>query len=248
MTLKTKRFLFNLGVVITVIVCLLFTITLFYKIIPPNSSLITMYAITIISFASMLTLQILYKKTLSGEVIFFTVFLLCLSLQSIRIIPLLIKTESFIINTFITRLALFLKFLAIFSLFGSSLFSHSIKKQKVGSWIILSILCSLTISSVINLNSLYDPNTLLSPIIFHGQELTITFIGMILILLNFIKASFDSKNKEFILLGVGSFLITLGLQFSFITLSTTWFIVTIGLLLVGSFMFIRSVHNISLWS
>lgn len=248
MTLKTKKFVFNFGIITSILVCIFFTIALFYKVVPVGLPVITLYTIIIITFISMLTLHILYKKTLSTEVILFTVFLTSLSMQGIRILPVVFNINSFIFYSFITRISIFFKYLALFSLLGSSLFSYSIKKQKVGSWILLSTLGAITISSVININSYFNYQRLLSPIIFQGQELTISTIGILLILINFIKASYDSKNREYLFLGIGSFLVILSFQLTFAPLTTPIYIVITGLLLTGSFLFIRSVHNISLWS
>lgn len=248
MTLKAKRLLFNTGSIISILNTITTLVLFIRKAIPLNFQTITILIMTTISLFAIVTIYLLYNKILSGEVVFFTVFLLSLSLQTIRFIPLLLPIDSFILYSIVSRTAYFLKFVGLFSLLGASLFSFSIKKQKIGSWLLLSMLAALTISSVLALNSAFDLNRLISPVIYKGQDGLLTGIVIILILLNFIKSSFDSKNREYIFMGISTFIVGLGFQILFLSLNFGTLVLILALILTGAILFLRSIHNISLWS
>ncbi len=248
MTLKTKKTLFNISTAISVISVIFIIIALINFKDIRRAEIINLLIIICIVLLASIFIQILFRKTLSTEVVFFSVFLASLSLQSLRLLPCIINIDSYLLFTLSTRTALFLKYLAVFCLLGSSLFSYTIKKQKIGSWTLLCILISATISSVMNLNSIFSYQTLTAPIIFHGQELIVTLTAGILILFSFIKTSVDSKNREYLFLGIGSFLLPIAFQLTFISLKTGSSVVVMILLLLGSFLYIRSLHKISLWS
>lgn len=248
MTLKVKRFLFNSGTAVSLINTLLISGLFILQKIPTNFQTLTILIMTIISLIAMVIIYLLYNKILGGEVVFFTLFLLCGSLQSVRLLPLLIPIESFIFYSVISRTAYFLKFVALFSLLGASLFTFSIKKQKIGSWILLSLLAALTISSIVVLHSNYNETELISPVIYKGQDFVLTGIIIVITLLNYIKSSFDSKNREYIFMGISSFIVAMSFQTLFLPLSLATLVVTVSLALTGAILFLRSIHNISLWS
>ena len=57
------------------------------------------------------------------------------------------------ITVLIGRMSIFFKYTGLLSLLGASLFSHSIKKQKIGNWTMISLLVSGILSNIIHFNT-----------------------------------------------------------------------------------------------
>jgi hypothetical protein len=247
MTLKAKNIIFNTTSLICILnfIALIVLLARFPIIRGINQSII--FTISTLLFFTTIFIQVFYKKSLSAEVILFVIFLVSLSVQSIRIIEPLINYNSYIITLIIARTSIFFKYLALLSLLGASLFSFSIKKQKVGSWVLISIFISLILSVIIHFNTGIVEYNLLPKIIYAREEIVISAAIMIITVLTFIKSGFDAKNMEYIYLGIASFLLTLGLEMTFISLELFPGIVTCILLISGIILYLKSIHTIILW-
>lgn len=247
MTLKTKRVIFN----INSIICLfILSLLLFYTIKNESLQVDTTYvlvSISILSFITTVFLQLFYKKSLSTQIVFISVFITTLSLQSIRIIEPIIDFNSFLITIQLSRISIFCKYICLLSLLGTSLFSYSIKKQKVGSWLSLSIIASLIISTFIHFNTGIIDNNLVAKVIYGKEEITLSVLIALMIVITFIKTGFDTKNREYIHLGTACLLLYMGLELSYLSLSIISGIFIIIFLTSGFTIYLKSVHNITLW-
>lgn len=247
MTLKIKRIIFNTNTII----CLLNSVFLLFLTVNNKAlqtvSTYTLLAIMTVTLISIIFLQLFYKKSLSTQILFLSVFITSLSMQGLRIIEPVINFDSFLITVQISRISIFCKYLGLLSLLGASLFSNSIKKQKIGSWLILSILASVTISSIIHFNTGIVGKNLIAKIIYGKEELILSIFIAVITVLTFVKTGFDTKNREYFILGIASFLLILGLILTFTTLTILSGIFIIILLVSGLITFMKSVHNITLW-
>lgn len=247
MTLKAKNIIFNT----TSLICILNFIILIVLLaqFPEIRGIdqIIVFSITTLIFFTTIFIQVFYKKSLSAEVLLLVIFLVSLSVQSIRIIEPLINYDSYIITLIIARTSIFFKYFALLSLLGASLFSFSIKKQKIGSWVLISILISLILSVIIHFNTGIVENNLLPKIIYAREEIVISAAIMIITVLTFIKSGFDAKNMQYVYLGIASFLLTLSLEMTFISLALIPGIFTCCLLTAGIVLYLKSIHTIILW-
>ncbi len=248
MTLKTKSFIFNTSTVLCFINFIFSLLIIISNSVFQKESYIILLIITLLSLAASIIVQFLHRKTLSTEIIFFSIFLVSLSIQSIRIIKPLVEFSSYLVVIQIARVAIFFKYLAFLSLLGAALFSYGIKKQKIGSWLLLSLLGSLTISAIIHFNTGVVGNSLLPQIIYHKEESVIAFSLLVLTVLSFIKTGFDTKNREYIYMGISTVLLFLGLEIIFMSLNTFPGVMALISLILGFSLFLKSVHNITLWS
>lgn len=208
------------------------------------------YVLLAISSLTLITtvfLQLYYKKSLSTQIVFISVFVTAISLQGIRIYEQVIDFKSFLVTIQFSRIAMFCKYLALLSLLGASLFSYCIKKQKIGSWIMLSIITSLTVSAVIHFNTGLIEESLIAKIIYSGEEIAISIFISIISILTFIKTAFDTKNKEYFFLAIACALLCLGLILIFISINIVSGIFIIGTLTTGLILFLKGVHSITLW-
>lgn len=247
MTLKIKRLIFNLNTLLcfvntTGLIILIYSHDSFYNNVP--------YILLTISLLSLITtviLQLFYKKSLSTEIIFLSIFVLSASFQVIRAIEPLIKLNSFLVRVQISRFILFCKYLGLLSLLGASLFSYCIKKQKIGSWLTLSVIASITLSTIIHFNTGLVESNLLSKIIYSHEEVGITFFIILMTVMTYIKTGFDTKNKDYIFLGIACLLISTGLQLTYVSINILPGIISIALMSSGFIIYLRSIHNITLW-
>lgn len=247
MTLKSKAIILNTSTTVCIINSILYIIL--FAIFPDlkNTSHVILFSISLLVLIGSLFVYLFFNKSVPSEVILYIVFLLCLSMQSIRIIEPVIEFKTFMVPIFIGRISLFFKYLGLLSLLGASLFSYSIKKQKIGSWILLSIFTSVVLSSIVHFNTGIIEKNLLPKIIFNIEELVITISIMIITVATFVKSGFDAKNRDYILLGISSFALILGLilTFTILTIMSGFFIII--LLILGSILYLKSMHNITLW-
>lgn len=247
MTLKIKRLIFNINSATCFVNTIGLAILLYTSIIPHETKSYILLTISTLALITTVILQLFYKKSLSTEIVFISVFVLITSFQAYRLLEHLIEFNSFIVKVQISRFILFCKHIGLLSLLGASLFSYCIKKQKVGSWLILSVIASMILSTIIHFNTGLIEMNLLSKVIYKNEERGITLLIIILAVLTFIKTGFDTKNRDYIFLGAACLLISIGLQITFISLNLIPGIASIVLLSSGLTIYLRSVHNITLW-
>ncbi len=247
MTLKTKRVIFNINSSICLLfLCLLLFFTIRNEKLQIDTTVV-LISISTLAFITTVFLQLFYKKSLSTQIVFISVFITTLSLQSIRIIEPIIDFNSFLITVQISRISIFCKYVCLLSLLGTSLFSYSIKKQKVGSWLSLSIIASLIISTFMHFNTGIIDNSLIAKVIYEKEEIIISILIAAMFVLTFVKTGLDTKNREYIHLGTACLLLYAGLELSYISLSILSGISIIIFLTSGFIVYLKSVHNITLW-
>lgn len=247
MTLKTKNIILNsataLNMAISLILVYLFT--LHPEIRHINQVVLLLNSLFVL--IGTLLVYLFFKKSLPSEIILYVVFLTSLSIQGIRVLDFLIEFETFMVSIIIGRISIFFKYVGLLSLLGASLFSYSIKKQKVGSWILLSVLGSIIISTVIHFNTGVIENNLLPKIIFSNEELVISISILIITVSTLIKSGFDAKNRDYLYLGFSTCALSLSLILTFISLSLVVGMIISILFILGSIMYLKSMHNITLW-
>lgn len=247
MTLKTKRIIFNIDSIISFL-SFIFMLVIIIKYEPlKTKESYVLLAISALVFITTVFLQLFYKKSLSTQIVFISVFLTCVSLQGIRVVESIINFDSFLITIQISRTAIFCKYLALFSLLGASLFSYFIKKQKIGSWIMLSIITSLTVSTVIHFNTGIVESSLIAKVIYGRAEISIAVLVSLIAIFTFIKTGFDTKNREYIFLGIACSLLCIGLILIYTSLSIVSGVFILVTFTTGLIIFLKGVHNITLW-
>ncbi|MBN2618350.1 MAG: hypothetical protein JXR64_08590, partial [Spirochaetales bacterium] len=160
----------------------------------------------------------------------------------------LFSNNSSIYIIFISRLFIFFKYLGLLSILGASLFTFTIKKQKIGNWILLSVLTSIVMAYFVHFNTGVIEKNLIPQIIFYKEENVITISIISLLFITFIKSGFDAKNREYFYMGIASLWICLGFVLSLILSSFISGVIIIILFIFGSALYLKSMHNITLWS
>lgn len=247
MTLKTKNIILNSTTSLNIIISLILVslMTLFPEI--RHTKQIILLINSLIILIGTLLVYLFFKKSLPSEIILFVIFLTSLSIQGIRMLDFLIDFETFMVSILIGRVSIFFKYIGLLSLLGASLFSYSIKKQKIGSWLLLTLFASAIISTIIHFNTGIIENNLLPRIIFGKEEFVISISILIITVTTLIKSAFDAKNRDYLYLGISTFSLSLSIILSFISLNIISGILLLLLLIIGIIMFLKSMHNIALW-
>lgn len=247
MTLKTKNIILDSSTAISASIFVMHIV--FFSLFSDthNIKTVVLFCNSIYLLTCSVMVHIYYKKSLPSEIIFYAVFLASLSIQSIRIIPPLFESDTFILKIIVGRISLFFKYAGLLSILGASLFSYIIKKQKIGSWILSSFLCSFVISSMIHFNTGIILSNMLPKVIFSTEELVISFSLVLTTVFSFLKSGFDSKNIEYFYMAIASIGLTLTMQLSFISLNIASGIIMALLFISGSILYLNSTHKITLW-
>lgn len=247
MTLKIKNLILGISTTINILITILLIFIFYLNPLIRISSLYLLLTNSIVSTIITLFIYLYFKKSLPSEIILFVIFLTSFSLQGIRVLDLTINFETYAIIILLGRISIFFKYLGLLSLLGASLFSYSIKKHKVGSWVLLSILTSAVLATMIHFNTGVIENTLLPMIIFRTEEQAITIAIVLITFITLIKSGFDSKNRDYLYLGIATFMLSTCLVLTFISLNLMFGIGIVLLLICGAIMFMTSMHTITLW-
>lgn len=248
MTLKTKNMILNISIAVCSAIFIMHIVL--FALFPSvnTTSVIVLFSNSLFILTGSILIHVYYKKSLPTEIILYSVFLISFSIQSLRVIPLVLSFDTYILKIIIGRVSLFFKYIGLLSLLGASLFSFTIKKQKIGTWVLSSILCSFIISSFMHFNTGATNNNLLPSMIFSSEDLVITISLIIAGVITFIKSGFDAKNIDYIYMSGATLALSLGLLLSFFTLNLISGIFMMILFIIGSIFYLRSMHNITLWS
>ena len=88
---------------------------------------------------------------------------------------------------------------------------------------------------------------MLPTVIFKTEEMTLAITIILITFITLIKSSFDSKNKNYIFLGIACISLSCSLLLTFISFSILSALFIIILFTVGTILFLFSMHNITLW-
>jgi len=187
-----------------------------------------------------------FKKKISPEIFFFILFILSLSLQTIRLFQFqLISLDlSPYFGVIVTRVFYFFRLFGLFCFFASSLFPIGVKFQKFGTILLSIFLLSFTISTLVPI----DPTNINSDFLYKISDSTSILIMILsirlLTIVNFTRAAITSKSKSYLMILIASALIITGEELLFIN---PFPLASFILILIGTIFYSRSVYNFYLW-
>ena len=187
-----------------------------------------------------------FKKKISPEIFFFVLFIISLSLQSVRLFQfqLLILHVSPFFGVIVTRVFYFFRFFGVFCFFASSLFPIGIKFQKFGTILLSIFLLSFTISALMPID-LTDMNRYFLYNISDRTSLLIIILSVrVLTIINFIRVAITTKSRNYILVLIASILIIAGDELLLILPIP---LVAFSMILSGTVLYSRSIYNYYLW-
>lgn len=245
MTLNTKKLIFNFSFLLSILTSLSFFIIIdtydelnnFYYYKAPLSMIL-------LSVISGLVLRYGFKANITTDIFFLTIFMSLLSLQSLRIIqPLILREEPELYRIFFSKFLYAFKNFSVFTLLGAALFSSGIKKQKIGTWLTLSLIASVVLAYALPMDSGEILPSYLTELISSKAEFRFSLFIEIIILLTYIKAASDNKSNHYLILALAVVLIITGFEILFRTASPSH--ITAGSILVFTGTLIYCKKNFS---
>jgi hypothetical protein len=201
---------------------------------------------------ALLTLILIYhffEKTPSPEILFFALFVLSLSFEVMRLMTPLQKFRQIpaLYLLMAARMLLFGRFFGIFSLFTASVYAAGLEMQKQQNIIMIIALITLVIILGVPIDVL-SWDTSYSMITGYTALFRMVEAGVLLItLLSFLISAHTRGSNEYILIGVGSFLVFLGRNLLFT--ADTWATPLPGFLALsaGTWFICTRLHKVYLW-
>lgn len=216
---------------------------------PFKTIIVEIMFVSVGSLIALLTLRLVYKKSILFEIFFLKVFILTISLQSIRIWQLFLRIHntSYFSNTLVSKATLFFLLLAIGVLFVATFnFSYN-KIQKKSQLFYFTILLSLSLAIITPLElDIIIPNTLVNSLV-DIKYFSFFYISIqSLSILNLLPIQLRNDKKygwiivAYILFGIGTNLI-----YFFIPIL---FIPGLFLIIIGCVLYMKQIYKTNLWT
>ena len=215
----------------------------------PYIPLWTMFGSVAFSFISTLLVYLFFEKTQSSEILFFGFFIISLSFEFARIIiPLrvLFQFPALYLAT-ASRLLLFSRYFGLFSIFAASIFAAGLGEQKQITIIFIMILAAMIIAINVPVDCLVWDSSL-KLINGYDSMFFIVETGVLIItVITFFISAYTRSAKEYVFIGIGSFMAITGR--SLLIASDSWFTLIPGILIltVGTWFICSKLHKIYLW-
>ena len=217
----------------------------------PNAyaPLASIAALVLHAFVTLILIYYFFEKTPSPEILFFTLFALSLSLEGMRLMVPLHKLHQIpaLYLLMAARALLFGRFFGIFSLFAASIYAAGLEMQKQQNIIMIIALITLVITLGVPIDVLsWDT----SYCMLNGYTSLFRMVeaGVLLItMLSFLISAYSRGSQEYILIGVGSFLVFLGRNL--LITADTWVTPLPGFLALaaGTWFICTRLHKVYLW-
>jgi hypothetical protein len=213
------------------------------------AALATMILSALYAFVAMIFIYYFFEKTQSPEILFFGLFVSAFAFEGLRAtVPL--KEVYNLPSLYLllgARTLLFARFFGIFSLFAASVYAAGLGEQKQGNIVFISAIAALVVALGSPIDSLAWDSSLM---MLHGYPamLKLVEVGVMLItMISFFISAYSRGAREYIFIGVGSFLVFLGRSLLFST--DTWITPLPAILLLagGTWITCVQLHRVYLW-
>lgn len=204
--------------------------------------------ISLLSLLINTILNFFFRKTSSQEMFYFRMFLLTLSLYSIRSFHYFVQINHFgmYYHVLITRVMYFLRLMGMSCLFLSGIAIYEKKFQRMSTIFIAVLLASSIIAIIVPINQDFYLGSLINPL---TDELTFFMFFLVLqflILLNFILYVYHRSSwaNAGMLLGMFMILTCCDLYFY---MNRVGMVASLALIPLGSYLFSRKIFYLYLW-
>lgn len=205
----------------------------------------------VLSFGALiisLSLFLLFKRSSSQEIFYFQLFLLCLSLFSLRLFsyPLSLMRMPFSYTVLLCRSVLFFRFGSLLFLLLTGLSVFDSRFQKSDPFFLSALLIALSLAATIPMSDLFIGNTLTYQT---TNELNLFFLFIIvetIIPLNFLWFFYQRKTADYLILTLSTLMVMVAENFTFY-LTVPGSIAGLILLLAGSILFSHRIYRLYLW-
>lgn len=204
--------------------------------------------ISLLSLLINFVLNFFFRKTSSQEMFYFRMFLLTLSLYSIRCLHFFIQLNHFGLyyHVLITRVLYFLRLMGMGCLFLSGIAIYEKKFQRMSTIFLAVLLASSIIAVIIPVNQDFYLGSLINPL---TDELTFFMFFLVLqflVLLNYLLYVYYRSSWDNLGMLIGVLMILLCSDF-FFYINTAGMISSLLCLPLASYLFSRKIFFLYLW-
>ncbi|MDR2768727.1 MAG: hypothetical protein LBB82_10430, partial [Treponema sp.] len=202
----------------------------------------------IYSFITIILIYYYFEKTHSPEIIFVAFFVLSFSMEAMRAaVPLgRVFTLPGLYLLTASRFLLFGRYFGIISLFAASVYAAGLEVQKQRNTIFIIIVSTLVIALGVPIDVLSWDSSF-SMISGYAAMFRMTESGIFLItIVSFLISAYSRGSKEFIFIGIGSFLAFLG-RMIFLNADTWPGMAGLAILSAGTWIICDRLHRVYLW-
>jgi hypothetical protein len=208
-----------------------------------------MTGIVLYSLIGITLIYFLFEKTQSQEILFFSLFVISLAAESVRIVvPLKVIYEfPAVYCVMASRTLVFSRYFGLFALFASGICAAGLEAQKQRNTIIIIALTALAIAMGIPVDGLSWDSSL---IMLTGYTTMFTIVegGLLFFtVVSFFIAAYDRSSRDYIFIGIGALLAFAGRNI--LLYADAWLAPFPGLLALGAgtWFFCTRLHQIYLW-
>jgi hypothetical protein len=215
----------------------------------PYAPFISILAAVVYSLISLTLIYHFFEKTQSPEILFVSFFVMSLAFEVLRImIPLRIALElSNVYLIWTSRTLIFGRYFGLFSLFAASVCASGYKIQKQQNAVFVIVAAALIIALGIPIDGLSWDSSLVMILGFSKMFMVVEIAILLITVVSFLVSSYTRGIKEYILVGLGTFLVSVGRNI--LLNADTWSALTAGLLILaaGTWFICTQLHKVYLW-
>lgn len=201
------------------------------------------------SLSTNMALRNLYIKTSSLEVFFLFLFLLSLTLESLRglaALPHSLNAPLYIRNI-LSRSVYWGRVFGLLCLFTSSLYGVGLKYSNHSALVITLLFISLVLGSILPLDITTIQGELLYKLGDRKGYMFLSYTLGLLLIINFLAAAFIRSSKRFLIIALAGLLLLVGRELVFLSLQPLFFLPGLVLLVLGILIFSRQIGLFYLW-
>jgi hypothetical protein len=209
----------------------------------------SMLGAVLYSLISIILIYFLFEKTQSQEILFFSLFVVSMAVESIRIIVPLKVLYDFpaLYCVMAARILVFSRYFGLFSLFASGVCAAGLETQKQRNTVIVILLTALAIAMGIPVDGLSWDSAL---IMLTGYTTMFTIVegGLLLFtVISFFIAAYNRSSRDYIFIGIGTLLAFAGRNI--LLYADAWLspFPALAVLAAGTWFFCTRLHQIYLW-
>jgi hypothetical protein len=215
----------------------------------PYVPFVSMLGAVLYSLISIILIYFLFEKTQSQEILFFSLFVISMAVESIRIIVPLKVLYDFpaLYCVMAARILTFSRYFGLFSLFTSGVCAAGLETQKQRNAIVVILLTALAIASGVPVDGLSWDSTL---IMLTGYTTMFTIVegGLLFFtVISFFIAAYNRSSRDYVFIGIGTLLAFAGRNI--LLYADAWLspFPALVVLAAGTWFFCTRLHQIYLW-
>lgn len=211
---------------------------------------VSLLAELLFCLGTVIILYFSFRKTTSAEIFFFIVFVVSMSLDSLKSVQLLlmIRDQPVSFGMLVTRVILFGEYLGILALFAAGLFSTGLPYQRLEIVLGLALLLAFALASAVPVDMNVNGRDLVHGVATGNELMIISILFQFFAVLNFVLAGFQKSSGSYFIIALGAGMAMAGRELLFYRLDSISVIAAFVLLIAGSTLFGERTHEVHLWT